>query len=46
MVESIVVRLNYNTLKRLKIAFPNLRGESAKDYFQRLAKYLEDEKSN
>ena len=41
MAESIVIRINYNTLRRLKVAFPNLRGESAKDYFQRLAKYLE-----
>ena len=40
--ESIVVRMNLNTLLRLKKMFPALGDETVKNYFQRLAKYLED----
>jgi len=43
MVKQLIIRINYNTFKRLKAVFPSLRNESMKDYFQRLVKYLEEE---
>ena len=40
--KQMVVRMNYNTWMRLRMQFKSLsRNESAKDYFLRLAKYLE-----
>ena len=42
MVKSIIIRINFNTLLRLKAVFPSPRNETAKDYFQRLAKFLEE----
>ena len=41
MTKQIIIRINYNTFKRLRAVFPSLRNETAKDYFQRLVKYLE-----
>ena len=42
MANSIIVRMNVNTLRRLKRVFPALNGETARHYFQRLAKYIYD----
>jgi len=41
MVKQIVVRLNYNTLKRLMKSFPSYKGETMPNYFNRLARALE-----
>ena len=40
MAKSLVVRMNYNTLKRLMIGFPSYHGETMSNYFKRLATYL------
>ena len=34
-------RMKYNTYLRLKASYPSLKNESAANYFERLAKYLE-----
>ena len=38
----LVLRMNFNTFTRLKNVFPARRKESAGNYFQRLAKHLEE----
>ena len=42
MVNQVIIRINYNTLVRLKAIFPSMRGETMKDYFNRVVKYIEE----
>lgn len=42
MTNSIVVRMNLNTYRRIRATFPAEKGESVREYFQRLAKFLEN----
>lgn len=40
--KQVVIRIKYNTFLRIKRVFPARRNESAADYFERLAIFLED----
>ena len=41
MVKSIIIRMNLNTLARIKKAYKPFPKESVASYFSRLAKFLE-----
>lgn len=41
--KQVIIRIKYNTFLRLKRVFPARRKESAADYFERLAQYLEEQ---
>ena len=40
-MKTFIIRIGYNTFKRIKAVFPAYRDETTASYFSRLAKYLE-----
>jgi len=46
MVKSVIIRMNLNTLSRIKKVFSAYPNESASSYFSRLAKHLEEGEKN
>lgn len=42
MVKQIIIRMNYNTLKRIKKEFPSFPNETMPSYFGRLAVFMEE----
>jgi len=41
-MKTIVIRINYRTLVKLKKLFPAFPGETMKNYFMRLEKHLKN----
>ena len=43
MVKQLVIRINYNTLVRIRRMLPSTKGEKMVAYFNRVAKWMEEE---